>query len=144
MAGWFLTGTMNRTNPNSGAALLKGIVMIVCFVAVGLALLLGFLAGKKQARDHERLSDVAKIAGALAQYKEFNQVYPESANGQPKDFSGYLEYWPEAPRPADGACRSTDNGYYYEQLDQGNSYRLTFCLGRQTNGYGPGLVAVSQ
>jgi hypothetical protein len=134
---------MNRTNPNSGIALLKGIVMIVCLFVVAFALLFGFLAGKKQARDRERLSDVSKIAGALEQYKEFNQVYPESVSGQPKNFAGYIEYWPQAPTPADGTCKSSDNVYYYEQLDRGESYRLTFCLGKKTNGYGPGIASVN-
>ncbi len=129
---------MNKTG---GYVLVRSVVMIVSCLIVLLIVLLGLRAGQAAARDEQRLRDVGSIAKALKTYKEYNQVYPEALNGRPKELSAYLEFWPEPPKK-DGVCTKESNTYAYDQLDRGESYHLSFCLGKTSGGYPAGFNIV--
>lgn len=127
---------------NLGIALIKSIVIIFTLVAILLTLGLAFRSARIQARDARRVADVKQIMDALKIYYDYNQKYPSVIEGQPKDITRYLEYWPQAPTPADGNCNELVNQYKYEQLANGESYKLSFCLGKGADGYAAGFYEV--
>lgn len=112
----------------------------------------GFLSGslgeaRNKSRDARRLSDVHQIQTALELFYNDNGHYPVAANGQPSSTDGgqynmnyYIRTFPQAPTPADGSCTDANNKYVYEQLNNGQDYRLTFCLGHDSGGLKAGIA----
>ena len=97
-------------------------------------------------RDARRLVDVQQIMTALELFFNDNGHYPLAKNGlpDPEDgnpkFSTLMSTVPNAPTPPDGDCSAQDNYYWYEQLEDGQNYRVAFCLGYDTNGIYGGKV----
>jgi hypothetical protein len=127
-------------NKQKGVALVKTIIVLASVIILTFAFLAGINRARSAYRDHKRMADIEQIKSALKIYHDYNLKYPESVNGQPRGISSYMQYWPEAPTPADGRCGNKDNVYAYVQLDSGESYSLAFCLGSRTKGWGPGRV----
>jgi hypothetical protein len=130
---------ISNKNPQAGAALIRNIVLALSVIIILTVVLLGFRAGRIQARDTQRLSDVRQIQSALKLFYDYNQKYPEAVGKQPKDIIGYMNYWPQAPTPTDGSCTDAQNQYVYDQLDRGESYVLSFCLGTNVEGNAAGF-----
>ncbi len=130
-----------ETNKKNGYILVRSVVMITsCLIVLGVVLL-GLKSGRANARDEQRIRDVANITKALGVYSDYNQRFPESQNGRPKDLGTYLEFWPTAPA-RDGTCTKEANDYYYESFEEGRYYHLSFCLGNTSNDYPAGFNTV--
>ncbi len=99
-------------------------------------------------RDKIRLGSVRQIMTALELY--FNEYgrYPEQLSGLTapvENFGGVsvLSEIPKAPEPPDGHCTLDQNIYSYQQLNNGQSYEIDFCLGSEYGGYAPGVHKVT-
>ncbi len=91
-------------------------------------------------RDRNRLSDVRQFASALELYFNDFSKYPTSLS---QLAPLYLTTVPTAPSPADGSCSYVQNTYMYTQLNGGNNYNLTFCMGGASAGYSAGAHVLS-
>ena len=104
---------------------------------------------KESSRDSKRIADVRQIAVALELYYNDNNQYPDSENGQPKNFfPKYMTAWPPVPSPADGTCSNYYNSYWYvskkvKSTSLNDSYQMTFCLGSTTGPYAAGIGLLS-
>ena len=121
----------NLSLKNSGFVLVKTVVLILSVIIILSVVLLAYRSGAIQARNSQRLADIRQIQAALKLFHDYNRYYPEETGVQPKGIFDYLQFWPKAPTPADGACNSQVNEYAYEQIDRGESYSLSFCIGQK-------------
>lgn len=100
-----------------------------------------------KSRDAKRLADIRQIQTGLELFYNDHSRYPTATNGFPtpndgnkqSTFSTYIATPPKAPTPADGRCSKQDNYYIYEQLENGASYKIRFCLGATVSGYNMGI-----
>ncbi|MEJ0021793.1 MAG: hypothetical protein WDN47_04440 [Candidatus Doudnabacteria bacterium] len=103
---------------------------------IGLLILTGLTAyffAVGQARDKQRMSDIAAIQTALQIYYKENGFYPTGQSiAQPMGMTGYLDNWPTPPQPS-GLCTKTQNQYLYSQKANGEDFNLSFCLGQKTD-----------
>lgn len=101
-----------------------------------------------KSRDARRLADIRQIQTALELFFKDHNRYPQAINGLPDSLDGkagfllssHLPVIPKAPKPADGSCTTQENYYWYEQIKNGKSYRLTFCLGSATPDFEAGVI----
>lgn len=109
-----------------------GVVLIV-LVSIAVIGLLSTLAvvslnnARLKSRDAKRVSDVKQIQTALELYNNDYEKYPSNLF----ELSNYLAIPPTNPTPNDGNCAS-DFEYKYDQLNNGLSYELNYCLGEDT------------
>ncbi len=104
----------------------------------------------RDSRDARRLSDIRQIQTGLELFYNDNARYPSAGSngevsatdGSPR-FSTYISTYPQAPTPADGSCTDTNNKYVYQQLNGGQDYRLSFCLGHNLSSYKAGPLEAS-
>lgn len=103
---------------------------------------------KEQSRDAKRIADVRQIMTAAELYFNDCGTYPPGdkvvldgeglagCDGWAATPSGtlYMQATSPAPTPIDGNCTEAQNSYAYTQLDNGNDYSITFCLGAATGG----------
>ncbi|MDP2932860.1 MAG: hypothetical protein Q8N81_01900 [bacterium] len=94
-----------------------------------------------KSRDALRLADVRQIMTALELYFNDNNKYPNTIDELIKS-NAYLAQVPQSPTPPDGACTPEQNNFAY-QLLKPDKYELTFCLGADAGGYGPGAHTAS-
>jgi hypothetical protein len=92
-----------------------------------------FFSARTQAKDKIREKDVALIQKFLESYRKDYGVYPVSVREQPMGYERYLESLPQSPMDSDCSLEK----YSYENLNQGQSYKLTFCKGSRTISVGP-------
>ena len=95
---------------------------------------------KIRSRDSMRLYDIRQLASSLELYFNDKSSYPKTLTDLGPN---YIYQLPTAPKPADGQCSDSDNTYTYQQLQNGQSYRLDFCLGLDSGGYGAGRLNLS-
>ena len=131
-----------KTN-SSGFVLLRSIVLVLSILVLVIAAIMGIASGRGQARDARRVADIKQVSEALKVYYENNQKYPEDMSSQPKDMANYLEFWPKSPTPSDGSCTKEVNNYFYQQLDNGESYVLGFCIGHAVGGFDSGYYRIN-
>lgn len=119
---------------------------------------LGSLGGAREsARDAKRIADMRQVATMLEVFYNDHGGYPDGQNGLPVNMNQYLPQFPQAPTPSDGVCNDYYNTYWYApagaptpplSADGGITtvyprYTLTFCVGGQVGGYGPGILELS-
>jgi len=94
-----------------------------------------------KSRDALRLADVRQIMTALELSYNDNNKYPNTLDEliKPNDYLGQV---PQSSTPPDGACTMAQNSFAY-QLLKPDKYELSFCLGADTGGYGPGVHTAS-
>ena len=90
-----------------------------------------------QSRDHQRVSDIARIQTALEEYHRDEGSYPATITlGQPlvgsTSSTTYINIIPTAPTTIDGDCSSSSNSFYYTASTDNASYTIGFCLGNNT------------
>ncbi|HYE22325.1 MAG TPA: hypothetical protein VD998_01905 [Verrucomicrobiae bacterium] len=131
---------MKYQNQN-GLAIIKTVVLVTGSIILALVIFMSVMSANAKARDVRRISDIKQITDALKLYYDYNQRYPETVENQPKDITKYMQYWPQAPN-ADGGCTKENNQYKYQQTEGGQSYVLSFCLGKGANGYAAGYYQI--
>ncbi len=123
--------------------------------------IIGILAGtitiavtnaRVKARDAKRAGDMRQMITSLEQYRIAHSSYPTGSTsigaGAALDDPGamdsaeepfipnYIGMFPTAPTPADGGCSQDPgvggNNYWYQAPDDGITYTITFCLGKDT------------
>ena len=134
---------ISSENPESGFNILQGLILITISLILAVVVLAAYSSAKRTARDAERVSDVLQLQKALKYYYEEFGYYPQASNkvavGVDNAFSRFVSPWPAPPKPADGLCTDQHNVYAYEQLNGGDGYILTFCLGEGYGNLKPGL-----
>lgn len=124
----------------TGFAILELIILSFIILAFLIVLLVSYSSAHVKTRDTQRLTDIKQVQTALRVFYADNGFYPEtSVSGVPKGIENFLQYWPVAPVPADGACTQLQNQYIYSPLISGESFEVKFCLGKTTESYKAGL-----
>lgn len=119
----------------------KGFTLIELLVVISVIAILSTLTvvyldtARMAARDARRVADVKQVQLALKMYYNDVGIYPtfvtinsSIANGG----TNYLLRVPSNPTPrSDNGC--PDQDYQYTQLESGQGYNFTFCLGDRTD-----------
>lgn len=129
----------------------RGFTLIELLVVVSIIAILStltvvyFETVRMSARDTRRLSDVKQIQLALKMFYNDLGYYPTAitaGNSIANGGTNYLLRIPSNPLPrADNGC--TDEDYKYTQLENGQRYSLSFCLGDKTDDLDPGIHNVT-
>lgn len=98
--------------------------------------LVGGTLGQAQAmsEDAKRLADIRQLASAEELYFNDNNSYSNTLSELAPKYIGLVP----TPPAAGGSCTEAQNAYSYTKLSV-DYYKLTFCLGSATGGYGPGV-----
>ncbi len=122
------------------------IEIIIVLAVIGLIMAFATLSYsniRSKGRDVRRLKDISQIETALKLYAYNEHQYPASLNfGQnligPTSSSTYMELLPQTQTPNDGACTDVQNNFIYTQTENGESYTVSFCLGKATGNFSAG------
>lgn len=119
----------------------KGFTLVEIMVVVAIIGILSTLivisldTTKMTARNTRRLADIKQLQIALKMYYADNGFYPTAITGGAslaRNGVNYLLRVPQNPLPYnDNGCTNPD--YQYKQLEGGQRYSLTFCLGDKTD-----------
>lgn len=112
------------------------LLVVISVIAVLSTLTVVYLeTARMTARDTRRISDVKQIQLALKMYYNDTGMYPTYVtinNSIANGGTNYLLRVPSNPTPRnDNGC--DDQEYQYTQLENGQGYNLTFCLGDRTD-----------
>lgn len=124
----------------------SGYSLVELVSVLGIAILLivisaaGINAVRSRSRDAKRLNDIQELSSALSMYRQETGFYPVKITaGEQLITPGgkvILNKIPVPPLIKDGPC--APGNYEYEQIDNGRSYSLKYCLGYQVNHVNPG------
>jgi hypothetical protein len=86
--------------------------------------------------ESRRISDVRQLASALELYNKDHSDYPMSLKELIPTYLGEVP----GPRPPSSrsVCSEADAVYRYERVSK-DDFKLVFCLGKETSGYGEGI-----
>ncbi|PKM91825.1 hypothetical protein CVU82_01300 [Candidatus Falkowbacteria bacterium HGW-Falkowbacteria-1] len=124
----------------------RGFTLIELLVVIAIIGILATLAvvalqqARQNARDSKRIADMKQVQTALELFFNENGRYPttEEWNSGAIISSSSQEVFmyniPSAPTPADGDCLSASNTYTYIPQNNGASYTIDFCTGKQVSG----------
>ncbi|MCX6792620.1 MAG: prepilin-type N-terminal cleavage/methylation domain-containing protein [Candidatus Falkowbacteria bacterium] len=120
---------------NQGFTLIELLVVIGIIAILSTLSVVYFETARMSARDARRISDVKQIQVALKMYYNDTGIYPTVITaGSSISVGGtnYILRVPANPVPRnDGTC--VDQEYQYTQLEGGQRYSLSFCLGDKTD-----------
>ncbi|WKZ25124.1 MAG: FISUMP domain-containing protein [Patescibacteria group bacterium] len=135
----FNSGVSSKLNSrlyNNKAFTLIELLVVIAIIGILSTLVIVALGNSRAgARDAKRLNDLKAMANALELYYADNNAYPEADNFSPGatfEAGGvvYMGKVPNNPTPhTDGNC--PDNDYTYTQVESGQSYNISTCLGTQ-------------
>lgn len=118
-----------------GFTLIELLVVISIIAVIVTLSTVYFNTARMTSRDSRRLLDIKQIQLALKMFYADTGIYPTAITAGSAIANGgnnYLLRVPYNPSPRnDGSC--PDQEYYYQQLESGQRYSLTFCLGDQTD-----------
>ncbi|WKZ24630.1 MAG: FISUMP domain-containing protein [Patescibacteria group bacterium] len=123
------------TNKPKAFTLIELLVVIAIIGILSTLVVVALGNSRTSARDAKRLNDLKAMANALELYYANNNSYPEADNFSPGatfEAGGvvYMGKVPNNPTPhTDGGC--PDNDYTYTQVNSGQSYIISTCLGTQ-------------
>ena len=118
------------------------IELLVVIAIIGILATLAVVAlqqARQNARDSKRMADMKQVHTALELFFNENGRYPteeewnsgiiesESSNNV------FMYNIPSSPTPADGNCQSASNTYIYTPQNNGASYTIDFCTGKQVS-----------
>ena len=119
----------------SGFTLVEIMVVIAIIGILTTLVMVSLDNTKKTARNARRLADIKQLQLGLKMYYNDNGFYPTYVSptaSLARNGVNYLLRIPQNPRPYnDNNC--PDQGYQYTQLENGQRYSLTFCLGDKTD-----------
>jgi prepilin-type N-terminal cleavage/methylation domain-containing protein len=130
---------LNKANPR-GYSLVEMLIVIavIGILAVVVTVNLKKMSGK--ARDVKRFTDISTVRKALELYNFQYNDYPETDSFQVGHTlmvdNRRLIKFPSNPWGADGPC--LPNTQYQYVKDSNTSYHISYCLGSEVQGYGPG------
>lgn len=116
------------------------IELLVVIAIIGILATLAVVAlqqARSRARDSKRVADVKQVQTALELFFNENGRYPTNEEWDSGSILSsttgevFMHNIPSAPTPADGDCLEASNTYEYVQINNGSSYEISFCLGKQ-------------
>jgi type II secretory pathway pseudopilin PulG len=135
-------------SPEGGFGVIESTILLIMIFILGVVVLTAYSAANKAQRDAQRASDVTGLQKALQYYYEEFGEYPQASDdgqavGVDNSFTRFVSRWPNPPRPADGICTDQTNMYVYEDINNGESYQIKFCLGDDYGNAKGGITVVS-
>ncbi|MFA7050321.1 MAG: prepilin-type N-terminal cleavage/methylation domain-containing protein, partial [Patescibacteria group bacterium] len=118
------------------------IELLVVIAIIGILATLAVVAlqqARQNARDSKRMADMKQVQTALELFFNENGRYPteeEWNSGTIESESSnnvFMYNIPSSPTPADGNCQSASNTYIYTPQNNGASYTIDFCTGKQVS-----------
>jgi len=118
------------------------IELLVVIAIIGILATLAVVAlqqARQNARDSKRMADMKQVQTALELFFNENGRYPtieEWNSGTITSSSSqqvFMYSIPTAPSPADGSCLEASNTYTYIPQNDGASYTIDFCTGKQVS-----------
>lgn len=129
------------TNIHKGFTLVELVVVIAVIAILSTLIIVSLDNAKMTGRDTRRLTDIKQIQLALKLYYNDTGMYPTTITAGASianHGSNYLLRVPSNPLPrTDNDCPNED--YTYTQLEGGQRYSLTFCLGDKTDDLSGGI-----
>ncbi|PKM91228.1 hypothetical protein CVU82_04245 [Candidatus Falkowbacteria bacterium HGW-Falkowbacteria-1] len=116
------------------------IELLVVIAIIGIIAIMATVAlqqARQGARDSKRVADTKQVSTALELFYNENGRYPTTeewdSGSMVSSSTGevFMYSIPEAPTPADGPCSSASNTYAYVPQNDGASYTIDFCTGKQ-------------
>jgi general secretion pathway protein G len=125
--------------PQSGFTLIEILVVATIMGLLASVGFTGYQSVTRSGRDALRKTNLEQIRSALEVYKSENTTYPTYTNGYPDNFSGYINLYPNDPKPS-------EYRYVYVPLAGSTSYLL--CAHMENGGSnnpcaGPGAISCS-
>jgi len=128
--------------PRGREAFLRGFTLIELLVVIAIIGILATLAvvalqqARQNARDSKRVADMKQVSTALELFFNENGRYPTSDEWNSGSIVSsstgevFMYNISTAPTPADGDCQAS-NTYVYIPQNDGASYTIDFCTGKQ-------------
>jgi uncharacterized protein (TIGR02145 family)/prepilin-type N-terminal cleavage/methylation domain-containing protein len=118
------------------------IELLVVIAIIGILATLAVVAlqqARQNARDSKRMADMKQIHTALELFFNENGRYPTTEEWNSGSIVSstsqetFMYSIPTAPSPADGNCLEASNTYTYIPQNNGASYTIDFCTGKQVS-----------
>jgi len=116
--------------------------LLVVVAIIGILATLAVVAlqqARQNARDSKRMADMKQLHTALELFANEYGRYPTEEEwnqgfiGSSTEGIIFMQTIPSAPTPADGGCTNSSNTYVYIPRDNGASYTIDFCTGKQVS-----------
>lgn len=120
---------------NQGFTLVELMIVVLIIGILTTLIMVSLDNTKMTARNTRRLADIKQIQLALKMYYNDTGMFPTSitpGSSIARGGSNYMLRVPQNPKPwADNGC--PDQDYQYKQLENGQRYSLSFCVGDTTD-----------
>ena len=118
------------------------IELLVVLAIIGILATLAVVAlqqARQNARDSKRMADMKQLQTAMELFFNENGRYPTTEEWNSGSIVSstsqetFMYSIPTAPSPADGDCLEASNTYTYVPQNDGASYTIDFCTGKQVS-----------
>lgn len=129
----------SKLNGKRGFTLIELLVVIAIIGILATLAVVALQQARQNARDSKRMADMKQIHTALELFFNENGRYPTteewSSGAIVSSNTGetFMYSIPSAPSPADGDCLEASNTYTYIPQNNGASYTIDFCTGKQVS-----------